>query len=139
MNLDQLEQFRYLENEINMLKHRIVELRSRNEDYVSDTVTGSSKGRPFRQHTIVITGYGNPNMKKISELELKYIHRQGQLCAELAKIEEFIDSLQDSELRQIIELRYVKGMSWNTVARTVYGYPSGDTARKKVARFFSKI
>lgn len=138
MNLDQLEQFRYLKNEINMLENRIIDLRNRNESFVSDTVTGSSKDRPFQQHTIIITGYGNPNMEKISELEIKYIKRQEQLCEELQKIENFIDRLQNSELRQIIELRYVKGFSWNAVARNVYGYPSGDTARMAVKRFFAK-
>ena len=56
----------------------------------------------------------------------------------MEEIENFIETVDDSKVRQIIELRYIKGMSWNTVAKKVYGYPNGGTARKKIKRFFEE-
>lgn len=138
MNLQQLEQVRHLGKEIKMLERRIADYESHPDSYVSDSVVGSSQCIPFQPHTITIKGYGNQFQDRINALQVKYITRKNELCNELAEIEKFIDTLQDSKLRQIIEYRYVKGMAWNVVAKNVYGYPNGDAARKAVTRFFEK-
>ena len=117
MTLNQLEQYRDLSKEVKMLERRIADLESRPEVFVSDSVVGSSPCIPYQPHTIAIKGYGNQYQDKIKA---------------------FIESLQDSRLRQIIEYRYVKGMPWNVVAKNVYGYPNGNTARMAVIRFFEK-
>lgn len=138
MTLNQLEQYRDLSKEVKMLERRIADLESRPEAFVSDSVVGSSPCIPYQPHTITIKGYGNQYQDKINVLQVKYIARKQQLCKELEEIEAFIESLQDSRLRQIIEYRYVKGMPWNVVAKNVYGYPNGDAARKAVKRFYEK-
>lgn len=138
MTINQLEQLRHLEKEIKMLERRIADYEDRPEAFVSDSVVGSSPCIPYQPHTITIKGYGNQYQDKINALQIKYIVRKQQLCKELEEIEAFIEGLQDSRLRQIIEYRYVKGMSWNEVAKNVYGYPNGDAARKAVKRFFEK-
>lgn len=138
MTINQLEQFRHLEKEIKMLERRIADYGDRPEAFVSDSVVGSSPCIPYQPHTITIKGYGNQYQDKINALQVKYIARKQQLCKELEEIEAFIEGLQDSRLRQIIEYRYVKGMPWNAVAKNVYGYPNGDAARKAVKRFFEK-
>lgn len=138
MTINQLEQFRHLEKEIKMLERRIADYEDRPEAFVSDSVVGSSPCIPYQPHTITIKGYGNQYQDKINALQVKYIARKQQLCKELEEIEAFIEGLQDSRLRQIIEYRYVKGMPWNAVAKNVYGYPNGDAARKAVKRFFEK-
>ncbi len=122
-----------------MLEKQIAELESRPEAFVSDSVVGSQKNLPYQPHTIVITGYGNEHQGRINTLRAKYAGRQQKVCAELEEIETFIGSLEDSRLRQIIEYRYVKGLSWDVVAKNVYGYPCGDTARMIVKRFFEKF
>lgn len=139
MTLNQLEQYRALTKEVKMLERRIADLESRPESFVSDTVIGSAQCIPYQPHTITIHGYGNQYQDKINALRVKYIARQQQLYKQMEEIESFVDGLDDSRLRQIIEYRYVKGMPWNAVAKNVYGYPSGDTARKAVTRFFEKF
>lgn len=139
MTINQLEQLRHLKKEVKMLERRIADYNDRPETFVSDSVVGSSPCIPYQPHTVTIKGYGNQYQDKINALQVKYIARKQQLCKELEEIEAFIEGLQDSRLRQIIEYRYVKGMPWNVVAKNVYGYPNGDAARKAVKRFFEKF
>lgn len=65
-------------------------------------------------------------------------NRKNGVHSEIEEIKMFIDNLEDKEIKKIIELRYVEGMSWNKVASKVYGYPNGDTPRVKVDRFLKK-
>ena len=139
MTLNQLEQYRDLSKEVKMLERRIADLESRPETFVSDSVIGSAQCIPYQPHTVTIQGYGNQQQDKINALRVKYIQRRQQLYKQMVEIESFVDGLKDSRLRQIIEYRYVKGMPWNVVAKNVYGYPSGDAARKAVTRFFEKL
>ena len=139
MTLNQLEQYRDLSKEVKMLERRIADLESRPEAFASDSVIASAKCIPYQLHTVTIQGYGNQYQDKINALRAKYIARKKALVGQLEEIETFVDGLKDSRLRQIIEYRYVKGMPWNAVAKNVYGYPSGDAARKAVTRFFEKF
>ena len=138
MTLKQLEQYRDLAKEIKMLERKISDLESRPGSFVADSVIGSSPCIPFQPHAITIQGYGNQYQDKINTLRTKYATRKKALVGQLEEIETFIDGLEDSRLRQIIEYRYIKGMPWNVVAKNVYGYPGGNTARMAVTRFFEK-
>ncbi|MCI8857351.1 MAG: hypothetical protein HFH26_12525 [Clostridiaceae bacterium] len=139
MTLKQLEQYRDLAKEVKMLERKISDLESRPGSFVVDSVVGSSQCIPFQPHAITIQGYGNQYQDKINALRIKYADRKKALVGQLEEIETFVDGLEDSRLRQIIEYRYIKGMPWNAVAKNVYGHPQGDTARKAVKRFFEKI
>lgn len=138
MTLKQLEQYRDLSKEVKMLERKIADLESRPGSFVADSVTGSATCIPFQPHTITIQGYGNQYQDKINTMRARYAARKKKLCQQLEEIEAFIEGVEDSRLRQIIEYRYIKGMPWNAVAKNVYGHPSGDTARMTVTRFFAK-
>lgn len=62
--------------------------------------------------------------------------RMKRLSEDVEEVESFIDTVGDSGVRQIIELKYIEGKTWREVAEQVYGYLSPDAARKKLARFF---
>lgn len=139
MELKQLEQFMDKTREIEILENRITEMQQEATDYVSDTVTASSSTFPYTQHTVRITGIDIKKIDRLNRVKDKLINRKHELYKELEEIETFIENVEDSKVRQIIELRYIKGMAWNPVAEKVYGYPNGDTARKKIKRFFKEI
>ena len=65
--------------------------------------------------------------------------RTERIQAAILDIEEFIDTIPRSDIRQIINYRYIEGLSWKATARRIYGYPSGDRARMAVTRFFAEI
>ncbi|QUI24884.1 hypothetical protein HZI73_22415 [Vallitalea pronyensis] len=139
MKLKQLEQFRNQANEIKMLERRIQKLEQDVSDCVADTVKASSKHFPYIQHTVRIVGVDAIKIDKINRIKERLNKRKAKLINEMEKVETFIDSLDDSVVRQIVTLRYVEGLEWNSVARQVYRFPNGDTARKKVKRFFEAI
>ena len=60
---------------------------------------------------------------------------------ELLQIEkearEYIQSIEDSDLRQIIRYRYMDGLSWQQVAARMGHRYSEESCRKKVERFMS--
>ncbi|MBU5438304.1 hypothetical protein KQI42_09805 [Tissierella sp. MSJ-40] len=138
MDLKKLEQYKDKTREIKMLESRILEIQQEAEEYVSDTVRGSTSAFPYTEHTIRITGIDMKKRERVNNVKEKLIIRKTALYHELEEIENFIESVEDSKVRQIIELRYIKGMQWNRVALKVYGYPNGDTARKKIKRFFKE-
>lgn len=53
------------------------------------------------------------------------------------RIEEFVNSIDDSLTRQIFYYRYIKFMTWRKVSSMVGGYLSEDGARKITERYLS--
>jgi len=64
--------------------------------------------------------------------------RKERVANEAEEIESFIDQLSDSQIRQILYMKYLKGMSWRQIARHLGGGNTEDCIRKKVVRFFGE-
>ena len=64
--------------------------------------------------------------------------RQKKCFLEQRRIENFISTISDSQMRIIISLRYVNGLSWQQVA---YGIGEFDESypRKKYKKFLSEL
>lgn len=65
--------------------------------------------------------------QRMNELQSKY----DAICAE-------IYAVKDSQVRLILLMRYVDGMSWANIAARVGGGNTGDSCRKIADRFFHK-
>ena len=109
--------------------------RDLNAETVTDVVRGSMNEHPYTEHPIKISGLGTD---KINRTKRRLCDRQRRVRDLQCEIEEWIDTINDSEIRQIIEWHYVIGKSWNATAVKVFGTPCGDTARKKIKRFLKK-
>lgn len=57
----------------------------------------------------------------------------------LIKLQSFIYSIDDSFLRQIFELRYVQGKSWQGISAELGGYNSPDYLRILHDRYLQKL
>ncbi len=136
MNLQRLEQYIDSVREIEMLENRINELKEK--AVVADSVKDGSRW-PYNTHITVVRGTDIKATEKLSEIQTMLYKRKRFLYAELAEIERFLSRVTNSKIRQIIELRCIKGLSWNAVAQKIYGYPCGDRARMKVKRFLKKF
>lgn len=141
MDKKQLEQLRHLVKEIELLKKQIADAEAA-IDTVSDTVTGSSRSFPYTQHIIRITGIDiQGHNRKIRRLKATLGRRLEKLISVREELEEYIASIPDSEIRQILTLRYVEGLSWQQIAMKLGTAGDGSTERKKHDRFlnFSRI
>ena len=68
---------------------------------------------------------------KIEELQKKAIEQQGKLIG-------YIQTIDDSLMRQIMYHRHVLCMKWNEVAMTIGGGNTEDSVRKAHDRFLEE-
>ena len=102
---------------------------------VSDTVTGSSPFFPFCEHTIKITGVDvEAYERKISRLKREQQKRIDELLDKVKEIKDFISSEPDSEMRAILECRYVDCMTWEEIAGVLH--MCERTVRRKYQRWW---
>ena len=128
MTKHRLEQYRTLRREIEMLEKQI-ESETSSGNIVTDTVRGSSQEHPYTQRNIVITGYGESRAKALSA-------RKADKDAEREAIEQFVDSIDDSIIWQMLTLRYIEGKTLRETADLV-GY-STNHAGVLINDFFKK-
>ena len=106
MTIKELSRYHNLKVEIEQLKDSIEELET--------TIIGSSKitGMP-------INASGNNNNPterigiKLAKLTTKLENKKDNLIDELTKIEEFLNNVDDGEIRIIIRKRFLEGKTWN--------------------------
>ena len=72
------------------------------------------------------------------ELEVLLKKRLNECREELFRLEQYIETVDDSRIRQIMTLRYEQGMSWVQVAQRMVGGASESCARMAVTRFLNK-
>lgn len=132
MTLELLEQYADMRREAQMWERELDELRKKNS-VVKDTVRGSMSSFPYTSHPVTIQGVPRPS-KRFAAREKRLEERRERLAERLAEIDDFIDGLEDSQLRQIIQYRYVKGYSWVKTARLVNNKESA--VRMRVQRYF---
>jgi len=133
-----LEQYRKLQKEILNTSKRLESMPKSPSRIVSDSVKGSSHDLRAREQVITITGLDMRNRLKYEKLQRIYEDRVTRQTKTILKIETFIDTIEDSNIRNIINCRYIQGLSWAATAQRVYGYPSESIARMAIKRYFKK-
>lgn len=135
MNINQLEQYRAKVSEIKLLEVKLQRLKQEAAQPISDSVTGSYEDYPYTKHSITVKGIDTQKRKVVERLIVKILCRQLALKEEQDRILDEIAMIPSSTVRQIIDLKYIQGFTWNNVGHLVYGYPCGDRARKEFIRF----
>lgn len=136
MDKKKLSQLRYLNKEIELLKEQIDNL-----DYniTTDTVKGSDTEYPYISRNIKITGVDIQDYeRKAKRLKRKLSRRVEELLDLLEEINEYIESIDDSLIRQIIILRYINGLTWDQVAVHIGGGNTADSVRMASNRFLER-
>ena len=131
----ELSKLQKITTEIKQIKQ---ELESIELEYAIDSVTGSSINFPYTQHNIKIEGYdiqGYDN--KVRRIENRLKHKMVELVEEKDILTEYIYSLDNSDLRQILIYRYVNGLTWRAIGVKM-GYAT-ITVRAKHNKFLKSI
>lgn len=130
MNINELNNLRYIEKEITLLQERIEELETE-----AARVTPILTGLPGK-------GSGGDRIGAVVE---QIIEEKEKLEAALQQRQEerrkamrFINSIADSQLRTIFILRFVAGKSWNEVANYIGGGNTESSVRMHVYRYMKK-
>jgi hypothetical protein len=124
----ELQQLRYLKNELRLLEREYHDAQS---STIVDCVTGSRQQIPFDKHVITIRGVDTVRLTRIRRRLDRKIQ---ELLDEMDRLNDYIDSIEDSEMRQIMQLRYRNGLSWQEIAFQI-GEHDESYPRKKHNRF----
>ena len=133
MTRKELESVYCLQKELRMWQQRLNELQA--DIALSPKVLD---GMPF-QHT---NGISNPTeMKAIRLAEMAKVieGKISEIQITLADIEEFITSVDDSVMRQILEYRCIKCKNWSDVAARLGSSYSDENVRQMYHRFIQDL
>ena len=140
MTKEELEQLISLRAEIRELNADIRAIHERNVEIVQDKVQASSKDWPYTQGGRVIRGIDTKGAKKRKaainkKLVILEVRKEEAESLEL-RITEYINSIGNSEIRRIFDMRYVKGKNWEEIGKALNC--DRTTAEKKVAKYLRK-
>ncbi len=120
-----------------MTREKLRQLYYLNREIINDTeelVELKIKARKSRKAEV-----NAEKEKLVAEFEARLVEKVRK-CKSLRKeINEFIDGIEDSLLRQIFYYRYEKCMSWRKVAFMVGGSNTEDGVRMLTYRYLKKI
>ncbi len=127
MTKKELSQLYYLKKEIKEQQRRLEELET-----IATSCTAKITGLPHG--TGINDKIGNyaaqiADLKGLLDLNLK------KCFYELNRLDRYIQSVDDSEMRIILTLRYSQGLSWQQIAEIMGTLGDGSTERKKHNRF----
>lgn len=129
MERETLAQYRDLKREIKHLERRIRRLKTT----VTDSVRASNAEFPYQEIHVTIEGEVSPK----TELERILALRIRQCQSMALAIERFITEIEDSRTRQIFELRYIYGWTWERISG-VLGAANESYARNLHNKFLDE-
>lgn len=132
MTKAKLKQLRHLSKEIELLKQQIEGLET---VVVTDKVKGSLSEHPYIETTYTIKGLVHERSAKVERLKKQLQRRVDELMDLRQEVYEFVETIDDSLIRQIIILRHVNGLQWEQVAAHIGGGNTADSLRKMHDRF----
>lgn len=124
MDKGRLKKHKKNKDRLKRIDEKIEELCGREVQVVSGKVTGSSKDFPYtevRTSVQMYEPYENDRInKRISEYEAERL----VLLQEVEEVDQYIEAIKDSEVREIFENLYQEGISQRNVGKKV-GYSQG--------------
>lgn len=126
---ERLSRIRAVKMEIKDLQNRIDNL-----PVTKDSVRGSMVEFPYIERTITITGI---DVSSAARLRRKLERKCAELQDEISELEDIMEDVSDPEMRLILRLHYVDGLSQDQVAEEM-GYAT-RTIQRKMAKFFQDV
>lgn len=140
MKKEELEQLNDLHKEIAELESAITRLQQQKSGTAVDKVRASGKYFPYVNGYKTVEGFNMAaEERRIQMLDRKEIMlRDRKKKAEEAeiKIMEYINSVQDSRIRRIMQYRYIEGYKWEKISRIMNCHRS--TLEKAVYKYLDK-
>lgn len=127
MTKQELSQLYHLNREIEHMQKRLKELET-----IATSSTSRITGMPHGSGVSDKVGDYSAeiaDLKELLDLNLR------KCFYELNRLNRYIESIENSEIRMILSFRYINGLCWEQVAANINPYASGDSVRKAHDRF----
>ena len=129
-----LKKLKDLNKEIEILNRQMSNIQVK-ANMVVDTVKGSSPRFPYVEHCIKVIGVDVDEYdRKVARIRKSITKRIHEAMDKKAEILEYINAVEDIEVRNILTLRYSECMTWEEIGNEM----SMDerTARRKYRRWW---
>lgn len=114
MDKQQLSRLKKLNKEAEIIRKEIDQLKFKPREYVADTVKDYRTGYPV---TIVIEGYGDEEYVKANDrLYSRLAQKLREIQREREQIENYLEEVEDPEMRVLLRLRYINGLTQEQIA-----------------------
>lgn len=137
-----IAQYTNLVKEVKEIKQDIEKLRRQKEQLERGTVKDSVKGGYGGVQRFQLDSYAKADIEETEYLINRNIRllkeREKVVHETIVKIEEFINTINDSRMRRMITFKYIKGMTWNRTAEAMGNNYTADSCRMDMKRFFRK-
>ena len=130
MTKKELSQLYYLNREIEEQQRRLQELEESATSctaHITGMPHGSGVADKIGKYAAEIA-----DMRGLLDLNLK------KCFYELNRLNRYIASIEDSQMRMILSLRYINGLPWKQIAASISSCVSGESIRKAHERFLSR-
>lgn len=128
MTVQELSQLYYLNREIENLQKELVRLEAKIAPHAWQ-LTGMPRGSNVTDNTTERLAAEMVDLQAIIKA------KQIQCIHERNRLERYIESIQDSETRFMFTLRFINGLSWHQVAKSMGEGYQGDSLKKKCYRY----
>ena len=140
MTKEELSQLTNLRKEIQELEEKIRRIEEREYSMVTDKVKASSRDWPYTEVNVTIQGNvyvldKKSRKEKREKLALLRQRRQQALELEL-RITKYINTIQNSEIRRMIEYKYIDGCTWAELGQIFHC--DRTAAEKKVSNYLKR-
>ena len=131
MNKSELGQIKKIIKEIELLKRQIEDAEFHvSPSMVTDSVKGSSKYFPYAPRVFPVEGIDYSGYdKKVKRYKKQLQDRIDELMDRVEEAQKYIETVEDSEVRMILQCRYINGLTWESL-ETVTGIPLTTAKRK---------
>ena len=140
MNKEIIQQYYDLKKEIADIKQRINLLKKQKDPILKDSVKGSIKSFPYIQTNFKLEGVqqNSPRNNKIKRYTKMLEKFRDELLDLEISLEEYIESLPNIRIRNILRYKYIDGMSWIQVANKLGGNATENSVRMEYKRFLKE-
>ena len=138
VTINDFVRYRQLKQECARLSRQIAKLEESNGKQVTDKARGSLPYFPYTERHIPIVGL----LHNTARINAKKDHLEDMDTAAaelLEKFKIFLPTVEDSEVRETLELYYIDGISYRKVAEHLGLEGDGSTQMKKAHRYMRKI
>lgn len=129
MTKNRLKKLRSLIKEAEHLQAEYEEMLCFPKTFVQDSVKDYSTGYP---HNIVIQGYGSVDFVALRQ---KLYDNLCRIQRERYELEEWIENIDDVDMRRILRLQYINGLTHEQIAQEL-GYAARETVSRKIKKFW---
>lgn len=124
MDKGRLKKHKKNKDRLKRIDEKIEELCGREVQVVSGKVTGSSKDFPYTEVRTSVQMYEPYENDRINKRIREYEAERLVLLQEVEEVDQYIEAIKDSEVREIFENLYQEGISQRNVGKKV-GYSQG--------------